>query len=133
MILDLIKRFHQNTLEQYGKEHDAPWKQKVMRIHKESEFLFYVEEVTDWQEKTNMITVAGEVAFGDAKPDTEIWLYDGQGRLLGTGSVKSSPTETEEHRSGLHAKRRNCWEIQHKSLRRNRIADLSLVSDRCFE
>ena len=149
MLIKKLLAFHQKTLDQYRQEENlAPWKEKVMRIHRESGFLFYFEEIIEYKEDADRILLAGETVSGKAPEDRGLFFYDGKGVLLGTGSLISDPEEEEEHRRGLRTRKNVCqvrpdsyldhpWDSLPGTDRKralNRLAlDLSLVTDRSFE
>ena len=71
-MLKKIKKFHEKTMEAYQKDiqdHLEPWKKKVMEIHENVQFLFYMDELEYCQKKGQCImrgsVVKGTRGIGD--------------------------------------------------------------------
>ncbi len=149
MILDKLLAFHEKTLARYAEnERRSPWKEKVMRIHQESGFLFYYEEMTECSVGTGRLVLAGEIASGKAPEDRRLFFYDGKGRLLARGRLLSDPEEKSEEKRSARGRKNvfgvcieACPDHEYETLSlpdKRRVIngldlDLSLVTDTSFE
>ena len=110
-----LKKLHERTLEIYRADHDSRmevWKKRVMAIHEQSDFLFYLDDCLEEDRAERTLLVRGELVRGEAPLDTRLFLYTGQGELRGKALLKSDPREKEPERKGLFKRRRNEMIIQ---------------------
>ena len=147
-----FRNFHERTLEAYKEAHPEEregWRRLVMRIHEESDFLFYFDDSMEMYPETVSLLVLGEQVKGELPTGSPLYLYTGQGEYLGSGRLMSSPEEKEQGRKGLLKRRRNEFLLEltdldgtpatglpEREIRRcfNRLLmDLSLISDKKFE
>ncbi|MDO4976192.1 MAG: hypothetical protein Q4E53_02905 [Eubacteriales bacterium] len=95
-----IKNFHEKTMEEYKKgleENMEPWKKKVMEIHDQASYLFYVEEVASKMPQGTSV-IRGDRVKGNGRPYMALSLLDGQGEELAKGVFHSEMQEQEERR-----------------------------------
>ena len=113
MLLKKLKDFHERTMEQYREEENMePWKKKVMEIHEKSEFLFYYDATLEENISQASLIVQGSVTEGELPIGTRVYLYTGEGRYLGNGTVLTEPEEKEQGRKGLLKRRRNEFSLK---------------------
>ncbi|MCD8020764.1 MAG: hypothetical protein LUF92_14670 [Clostridiales bacterium] len=110
-----LRRFREETRRQYRLEEEKqmePWKKDVMRLHEQAGNLFYLDDAE--QEKNSLLRyrVLGEVVKGDIRIGDKLYLYDGQGNLLGRVEVMTDPEEREEKRLGLVKEKRNNFVVK---------------------
>ena len=146
-----LKKFHKRTMEAYRDDHDRqmePWKKKVMDIHEQSSFLFYLEDCLEEDLAEQTLLVRGDLVKGEPPLGTRLFLYTGQGELWGKALLRSQPQEKEPERKGLFKRRRNEMIIQLEDCRGKRaesmdntellrcfnsiFLDVSLISDGLF-
>ncbi|MBQ9156256.1 MAG: hypothetical protein IJ137_05705 [Eubacterium sp.] len=110
MLFDKLRRFHEKTIKQYNADHQEemePWKKQVMDLHERSHFLFYYDDCELEAADGSRLTVFGEAARGELSPGGHLYLYDGECRLLGEGTLLTDPTLKEEKRRGFLRSRKN--------------------------
>lgn len=108
MLLKKLKDFHERTMEQYCEEENMePWKKKVMEIHEKSKFLFYYDATLEENIPKSSLIVQGSVTEGELPVGAKLYLYTGEGRYLGSGTILTEPEEKEQGRKGLLKRRRN--------------------------
>lgn len=108
MLLKKLKDFHERTMERYCEEENMePWKKKVMEIHEKSEFLFYYDATLEENIPKSSLIVQGSVTEGELPVGAKLYLYTGEGRYLGSGTILTEPEEKEQGRKGLLKRRRN--------------------------
>lgn len=120
MILQVLRRFREKTYERYELEHrnlKPAWMDRVMEIHSRSEFLFYFDESLEEEESPFSLLVRGELIKGQTSPGAVLYLYSGEGELLGMARPAGNPEEKEEGRKGLLARRRNEFRMEILSYR----------------
>lgn len=146
-----LRKLHERTMEAYRQnqeENMEPWKRKVMDIHEQADFLFYLEEGLEEDRQERKLLLRGQLVKGDPEPGTRIYFFTGQGDLMGSGLLCSRPEEKEAERKGLFKRRRNEMIIQlvtyldmeaesmdNLELSRpfnNILLDASLITDRLF-
>ena len=146
-----LKKFHKRTMEAYRDDHDRqmePWKKKVMDIHEQSSFLFYLDDCLEEDLAEQTLLVRGDLVKGEPPLGTRLFLYTGQGELWGKALLRSRPQEKEPERKGLFKRRRNEMIIQLEEYRGKRAGsvdstelsrhfesiyrDVSLISDGSF-
>lgn len=120
-----------------------PWKKKVMVLHEISSFLFYFEEIKEWDEDSMQCRIYGDLVKGSLPLHETLYLYNGEGKCLGKAILLSTPEEKEEKRIGVFREKKNECDIQLLSApeddgelrgRIQRLAmDLSLISDQSPE
>lgn len=104
-----IKKFHEKTMEAYQKDikdNLEPWKKKVMDIHENAQFLFYMDEL-EFCRKKGQCLLRGEVVKGTRKIGDSLLCMDGEGKEMARGILLSEPEEKEEHRRGMFRSKRN--------------------------
>ena len=135
------------------KEKMEDWKQEVLKLHERSGFLFYYENCELEEADGSILTIQGELAK-DLRSDAEkepgkralpdqnrnnkeersrsadssrmlLYLYNGQGELLGEGILMSDPYEKEEKRRGFLRLRKNECNIKIETLYGKAFAALS--------
>ena len=109
-----LMQFREKTMEVYRQEQEKkmePWKKRVMSLHEKSGFLFYYEASEPASADSRHWMLQGEVALGTAPEDARLFLYDGEGNILGEGRMESSPEEKEEKRRGFLRPRKNEFAI----------------------
>lgn len=89
-----------------------PWKKRVMDLHERSSFLFYFEEIKEWDEECMECRILGELAKGNLPEKSKLYLYSGEGECLGTAILLSTPEEKEEKRIGVFRTKKNECSIQ---------------------
>ena len=143
-----LKKFHEKTMEIYRQDHDShmeDWKRKVMDIHEQSSFLFYLDDCLEENRDERTLLIRGELVKGAPPPGTGLCLYTGQGRCRGKALLLSLPQEKESERKGLFKRRRNemiiqledYWGKRAESMNNlellrcfnNILLDISLISD----
>ena len=110
MLFDKLRRFHEKTIKQYNADHREemePWKKQVMDLHERSHFLFYYDDCELEAADGSRLTVFGEAARGELSPGGHLYLYDGECRLLGEGTLLTDSTLKEEKRRGFLRSRKN--------------------------
>ena len=128
MILKALRRFREKTYERYELEHrnlKPAWMDRVMEIHSRSEFLFYFDESLEEKETPFSLLVRGELIKGQTSPGAVLYLYSGEGELLGTARPAGNPEEKEEGRKGLLARRRNEFRMEILSYRGRASEDMN--------
>ena len=109
-----LMQFREKTMEVYRQEQEKkmePWKKRVMSLHEKSGFLFYYEASEPVSADSRHWMLQGEVALGTAPEDARLFLYDGEGNILGEGRMETSPEEKEEKRRGFLRPRKNEFAI----------------------
>lgn len=110
MFIKTIRNFHKKTEERYRKEEEKnmePWKKKVMMIHEESDYIFYYDDYELEKDKFSTFMIRGEAVKGTLEKGNPIFLYDGQGKLLGQGEIMSDSEEKEEKHLGIIKTKKN--------------------------
>ena len=110
MVLRAIRDFHKKTEERYREEEQKnmeQWKKNVMLLHEKSDFVFYFDDYELELDKISTFTIRGEVVKGTMEKGERVFLYDGQGNLLGQGEVLSDPEEKEEKHLGIIKTKKN--------------------------
>ena len=110
MVLRAIRDFHKKTEDRYREEEQKnmeQWKKNVMLLHEKSDFVFYFDDYELELDKISTFTIRGEVVKGTMEKGERVFLYDGQGNLLGQGEVLSDPEEKEEKHLGLIKTKKN--------------------------
>ena len=110
MVLRAIRDFHKKTEDRYREEEQKnmeQWKKNVMLLHEKSDFVFYFEDYELELDKISTFTIRGEVVKGTREKGERVFLYDGQGNLLGQGEVLSDPEEKEEKHLGIIKTKKN--------------------------
>lgn len=110
MVLRAIRDFHKKTEDRYREEEQKnmeQWKKNVMLLHEKSDFVFYFEDYELELDKISTFTIRGEVVKGTMEKGERVFLYDGQGNLLGQGEVLSDPEEKEEKHLGIIKTKKN--------------------------
>lgn len=112
-----LKDFHRKTMEKYqeGVEREMePWKKKVMQIHQEAAFLFYVDDMEDFIPGTfdGVCLVRGELVKGKRQEGDPILLLDGEGKLLAKALIRTDVEEKEDRRKGLLKRKRNEFKME---------------------
>lgn len=106
-----IKNFRKKTHEEYQKEQEEkmePWKKHVRKLHEDSGFLFYYENCELEKPDGSQLIIQGDIAKDESfHTKMPLYLYDGQGRLLGEGILMSDPLEKEEKRRGFLRSRKH--------------------------
>ena len=123
MVLRAIRDFHKKTEDRYREEEQKnmeQWKKNVMLLHEKSDFVFYFDDYELELDKISTFTIRGEVVKGTMEKGERVFLYDGQGNLLGQGEVLSDPEEKEEKhlmtskgKKQKEKERKNLWELKH--------------------
>lgn len=106
-----LKAFHDKTMERYRADQEAQmedWKKRVLRIHEEALFLFYVETMEPESSPLDF-TVRGDLVKGERQEGSGLCLMDGEGNVLAAAVLKSSPEEKEDLRPGLLRHKRNAF------------------------
>lgn len=155
MVFGKLKEFHRSVMERYKEEEDLePWKKRVMELHERAAFLFYFDafmEETDrrilkeGKSRGEVLRVQGELVKGNLAPGSLLFLYTGEGVLMGAGILLTEPEEKEQGRKGLLRRRRNEFAIrleqygdrdvpsmekkEHSRMIRSLYQDLSLIAD----
>lgn len=104
MLLNRLRKFREETEKKYKEGLESsmlPWKKDVLRLHEKSDFLFYFDEFTDWNEKRGSGICLGSYAKGNPEPDTVIYLYSGQAELLGRAWLTGKVEASEEKMQGF--------------------------------
>lgn len=149
MVLRAIRDFHKKTEDRYREEEQKnmeQWKKDVMLLHEISDFVFYFDDYELELDKISTFTIRGEVVKGTMEKGERVFLYDGQGNLLGQGEVLSDPEEKEEKHLGIIKTKKNEFllkitgiygteasDLKGKKLQnylRNMLLELSILSDR---
>ena len=149
MVLRAIRDFHKKTEDRYREEEQKnmeQWKKNVMLLHEKSDFVFYFDDYELELDKISTFTIRGEVVKGTMEKGERVFLYDGQGNLLGQGEVLSDPEEKEEKHLGIIKTKKNEFllkitgiygteasDLKGKKLQnylRNMLLELSILSDR---
>lgn len=120
MILKALRRFRDKTYEKYELEHrnlKPAWMDKVMELHERSGFLFYFDESLEEKEAPFSLLVRGDLVRGETNPGTLLYLYSGEGVLLGKACPAGNPEEKEEGRRGLLTRKRNEFRMEILSYR----------------
>ena len=149
MVLRAIRDFHKKTEDRYREEEQKnmeQWKKNVMLLHEKSYFVFYFDDYELELDKISTFTIRGEVVKGTMEKGERVFLYDGQGNLLGQGEVLSDPEEKEEKHLGIIKTKKNEFllkitgiygteasDLKGKKLQnylRNMLLELSILSDR---
>ena len=110
MVLQSIRNFHKKTEERYREEEEKnmeQWKKNVMLLHEKSNFVFYYDDYELEMDKIAAFTIRGEVVKGTIEKGDTVFLYNGQGELLGQGEVLSDPEEKEEKHLGIIKTKKN--------------------------
>lgn len=110
MVLRAIRDFHKKTEARYHEEEQKnmeQWKKNVMLLHEKSDFVFYFDDYELELDKISTFTIRGEVVKGTMEKGDRVFLYDGQGNLLGQGEVLSDPEEKEEKHLGIIKTKKN--------------------------
>lgn len=112
-----LKDFHRKTMEKYqeGMEREMePWKKRVMQIHQEAEFLFYVDDMENFTPGTSdgVCLVRGELVKGKRQEGDPILLLDGEGKLLARALIRTNVEEKEDRRKGLLKRKRNEFKME---------------------
>ena len=105
-----IRDFHKKTEDRYREEEQKnmeQWKKNVMLLHEKSDFVFYFDDYELELDKISTFTIRGEVVKGTMEKGERVFLYDGQGNLLGQGEVLSDPEEKEEKHLGIIKTKKN--------------------------
>lgn len=151
MPLRKLKQFREQTRKQYKEEIEKemePWKKDVLLLHEKSEYLFYCDELEPESPGSKTMVIRGEHVKGHPEIRMPLYLYDGQGTLLGQGVLMSDSEEKEEKRRGFLRSRKNeflleltafhgkivseCEEKEYRRMLRNLFMELSLLSDKKF-
>ncbi len=106
-----LKAFHDRTMERYRADQEArlePWKTRVMTIHENALFLFYVESMEPESSPLDF-TVKGDPVKGEREEGSSLSLMDGEGNVLACAVLKTSPEEKEDLRPGLLRHKRNTF------------------------
>ena len=116
-MLGWLKDFHRKTMEEYRKGMEGEmeaWKKKVMQIHQEAEFLFYVDEMEDYTPGSpdGICLVRGEVVKGNLQAGDGILLLNGEGNHLARALIRSDVEEKEDRRKGLLKRKRNEFKMK---------------------
>lgn len=123
MIFKMLRALHEKTIEEYkGSLETSAWKEKVLRIHEESGFLFYYDLLEE--ERDGLLRLTGELVSGNPRERTAVCLYDGQGNLLGEGICETSPQDREDHRRGMVG-RKNTFLLRWTSALGRPVEDLT--------
>lgn len=149
MVLRAIRDFHKKTEDRYREEEQKnmeQWKKNVMLLHEKSDFVFYFDDYELELDKISTFTIRGEVVKGTMEKGERVFLYDGQGNLLGQGEVLSDPEEKEEKHLGIIKTKKNEFllkitgiygteasDLKGKKLQnylRDMLLELSILSDR---
>lgn len=149
MVLRAIRDFHKKTEDRYREEEQKnmeQWKKNVMLLHEKSDFVFYFDDYELELDKISTFTIRGEVVKGTMEKGERVFLYDGQGNLLGQGEVLSDPEEKEEKHLGIIKTKKNEFllkitgiygteasGLKGKKIQnylRNMLLELSILSDR---
>ena len=149
MVLRAIRDFHKKTEDRYREEEQKnmeQWKKNVMLLHEKSDFVFYFDDYELELDKISTFTIRGEVVKGTMEKGERVFLYDGQGNLLGQGEVLSDPEEKEEKHLGIIKTKKNEFllkitgiygteasDLKEKKIQnylRNMLLELSILSDR---
>lgn len=113
MLLKKLKAFHERTMEQYCEEENIePWKKKVMEIHEKSNFLFYYDATLEENSSQSSLIIQGSITDGELPIGAKLYLYSGEGKYLGNGTILTEPEEKEQGRKGLLKRRRNEFSIK---------------------
>ena len=112
-----LKDFHRKTMEKYqeGMEREMePWKKRVMQIHQEAAFLFYVDDMENYTPRTSdgVCLVRGELVKGKRQEGDPILLLDGEGKLLAKALIRTNVEEKEDRRKGLLKRKRNEFKME---------------------
>lgn len=127
MLLRKIKEFHKKTMEAYRAEELeklSDWKKEVLRIHEDSDFLFYYEDYLLDDLRENLMIVKGDHVKGKLPKNSILYLYDGEGLPLGDAVLLSDPREEEAQRKGFLTPRRNEFEMKLLHWRGKKIREL---------
>lgn len=113
MLLKRLKEFHERTMEQYREEENLePWKKKVMEIHEKSTFLFYYDATLEENISNGSLRIQGSLVDGELSVGSTVYIYTGEGKYTGIGTILTEPEEKEQGRKGLLKRRRNEFEIK---------------------
>ena len=110
-----LRKLHERTMEIYRQDHESQmeaWKKKVMDIHEQSSFLFYLDDCMEENLAERTLLVRGDLVKGEPPLGIRLFLYTGQGELWGKALLCSHPQEKESERKGLFKRRRNEMIIQ---------------------
>ena len=112
-----LKDFHRKTMEKYqeGVEREMePWKKKVMQIHQEAAFLFYVDDMEDFTPGTSdgVCLVRGELVKGKRQEGDPVLLLNGEGKSLARARIQTDVEEKEDRRKGLLKRKRNEFKME---------------------
>ena len=112
-----LKDFHRKTMEKYqeGVEGEMePWKKKVMQIHQEAAFLFYVDDMEDFTPGTSdgVCLVRGELVKGKRQEGDPVLLLNGEGKSLARARIQTDVEEKEDRRKGLLKRKRNEFKME---------------------
>lgn len=113
-----LKNFHRKTMEQYRQGLEAemePWKKKVMQIHQDAGFLFYVDEMEQML-PDRLCLVRGELVKGIARAGDVILLLNGEGKRLAQALIRTDVEEKEDRRKDLLKRKRNEFELELEDL-----------------
>lgn len=149
MLFQAIKDFRQRTIDQYKEEEEkemAQWKKDVMTLHEESDYLFYCDDMEPEIAGSKTLVIRGEHVKGRPTIPMPVYLYDGEGSMLGQGLLMSDSEEKEEKRRGFLRSRKNEFlmkllvlheenvsemeEQNYRRLLRSLYINLSLISDK---
>ena len=112
-----LKDFHRKTMEKYqeGMEREMePWKKKVMQIHQDAAFLFYVDDMEDFApgSPNGVCLVRGELVKGKRREGDRILLMNGEGKILAKALIRTDVEEKEDRRKGFLKRKRNEFEMK---------------------
>ena len=112
-----LRDFHRKTMEEYRKGMEGEmedWKKRVMQIHQEAVFLFYVDEMEDHTpgSPNGICLVRGELVKGNCRTGDGILLLDGEGNQLARALIRTDVEEKEDRRKGLLKRKRNEFEMK---------------------
>ena len=143
-MLKKLKDFRRKTHEQYNtyhREHMDSWKEHVLKLHEESGFLFYYETSELASPEGDRLIIYGDIAKderikGERIKPLPLYMYDGQGRLIGQGLLMSDPFEKEEKRRGFLRARKHEFVLEFDSLYGKKYQDMDEALQRkqllCF-
>lgn len=109
-----LKKFHEKTMEEYKKDLEKemdPWKKKVLKIHEEAGFLFYMEEIVP-EDNHGLCTVRGELVKNQGGLHKGIIFLNGEGKRLANAVIRSHPEEKEESGRRFLKKKLHEFKIQ---------------------
>ncbi len=112
-----LRDFHRKTMEKYRKGMEGEmetWKKKVLQIHQEADFLFYVDEMEDYTPGTSngVCLVRGELVKGIRRTGEGILLLNGEGNQLAKALIRTDVEEKEDRRKGLMKRKRNEFKME---------------------